>query len=245
MIAAVLFIVGGLVVVFPDRAPFWGEQDRARSPEPQAQSGKPGMTQVVFSSNTTDGRKLLTLTADRIEQRSKRLGHLVFNPLKEMYLANVRLEIHRYREPRQQPASSQPAPTTDPEANEEENLLPIKDLLQAMRDMPSAATVRVEPFAATLFRDGRPFVTLAADRLLIIHQGEDCRLIGHVVLSATAGDSLRAGEARWAAERKALLIPGEFVLTTARGEDHGSHAAFQMSAKGTLNKIPLPPDLLP
>jgi hypothetical protein len=154
----------------------------------------------VSQSAYDGGEKLWSLSAEEIVHRKRKLGPLTLNPIKEVEMTGVRMEIDRR------------APGPGEQGAKDEDLdLPIGSILEAMlsaKDLGFVSRVLVTRIAMSIVQGGEPTFTLQADSASIGAEAGVVRFKGGVTLSGPAAGQIEAAEAEWRADRRRLLVRG-------------------------------------
>jgi hypothetical protein len=154
----------------------------------------------VSQSAYDGGEKLWSLSAEEIIHRKRKLGPLTLNPVKEVEMTGVRLEIDR------------PAPGPLEGAGSDRDLdLPIESILEAIlsaKDLGFVSRVLVARLEMSIVQGGKSTFTLEAASASIGAEAGVVRFKGGVTLSGPAVGQLEAAEAEWRTDRRRLLVRG-------------------------------------
>ncbi len=196
------------------------------------QTGRPGITGLALTTYTRKDRKKLSIKADKIETRRRKLGHLVISPLREAILENVLIESYRYRNEQEEQDNG----TVNDDAAL--SLLPFGDTLKKIltSELEGVSRATIHRIKIINYRDESQFLVLVADEATMSPTVHEVAFKGHFVLTTLAGETLEAQEAHWEAGRQIFKVQGTYRLKTGTGDIRGRRTAFSVDLDGRITQ---------
>lgn len=182
-----------------------------------------GMQHTVYDR----GEKLYSLKADAIVHRKRKIGPLTINPVKELALQGVEIEIY------------EPIDRTD-EGFSGASPVPIQELLRKAtsgNDLGFISRVTIAPLKLVYFREAEELFTLTAKSVKMGLDTSRVNFEGDFTIAAAAGDRLRAHAAEWLEDERRFSIAGPYLLESAEGAQTGAGALFTIDPAGRIRKI--------
>lgn len=174
----------------------------------------------VEQSSYEGGAKIWSLSAAEIIHRKRKLGPLTINPVKEVEMTGVRIEVDRRGS-----------------AADESLDLPIQSILEktlAAKELGFVSRVVVRHLDLIVLEDGQPFCTLEAGGASVGLEPALVRFSDGVTVTGRAGERLESADAEWRSADRRLVVKGGFRLRDASGLHAGRGGAFRIDPDGAL-----------
>lgn len=204
-----------------------GERSKTES-SPKSEQGrgfdKFRVTGAVFSSQDDQGRPTIRLKVKELDHRKRRSGFITFNPIKEIVLKDVEVNIYLY----------------DLEVSRSENsrLLRLsvdkvlKDVLP--RNTGMISRVIMNEIKLVFFKEGAPIVEGSARQASVNLQSKEITLEGEFSLISINGERLTASKTAWQSDRNLFFIPGPYLFGNDKSEKRGTRGAFVIDHRGRI-----------
>lgn len=209
---------------------------RPPAPIQTALSGRPGMTGFALTTFTRKGRKKLSIKADKLETRRRKLGHLVIGPLREAIIENALIESYGYRDEQEEEEYGTVKDAADLP------LLPAGNALKRLftSELKGVSRATIRRIRIVTYRDDSPVLVLGADEAALSPTVQEFAFKGHFVMTTSAGEMLEAQEARWEAGQQIFKVRGTYRLKTESGDIQGHRTAFSVDPSGRIMKREFP-----
>lgn len=223
--AVLILVVAGAAVAFiPGRIP--RPEPPASPPQAVPAAETVELRDFAYASSVR-GQKVFTLKADSIIHRRRKLGPLTINPIKEVEMNGVRIEIVQGAASGGGSASG----TADVE-------LPIRGILSeslSSRDLGFVSRVLMNRLRVAVVRDQVEQLSIVARAASAGLDSGALHLERGVTLTTRSGQHLEAQAAEWRFDSRRLVIPGAFVMQDGRDIHPGERTTFRIGADGRLH----------
>ena len=182
----------------------------------------------VSYSSYVRGETTFTLKAEEIVHRKRKLGPLTLNPIKEVEMNGVRIEIYQ---------SAPPAGGRGPQAEDVD--LPVQRILKeslSAKDLGFVARVRMNRFHLVLLRGGVEQLSIVAGTASVGLDSAILRIDDGFTLSTHGGGQLVAKSAEWRFDSRRLSVPGTYVQKEGRNTRRGEEGIFRIGPDGRLTR---------
>jgi hypothetical protein len=166
------------------------------------------------------GQKVFSVEAGEIVHRRRRVGPLAVNPLKELVLSDVRIELN--------PLPEGSGPGAEPSVRSGvENML-----LQEKLGMVSR--VLFHELVLSSSRDGTFRFRVRAREASVDLAARSVTFPGPFLLESAAGDRLEAEDVQWRDDQETFHVRGAFLLHQANGVTPGRDTYFVVEESGKV-----------
>jgi len=223
VVLLIILVVGFLALPIGKRPPVYTEKEKSPTFDKFHASG-------VVHSYYKDGKNIFTLWADEITHRKRKLGPFTINPVKEIEMVNVRIEINQDKQDNQK---------DDTPEKWNDIFLPLSEMLKermSARGLGFISRVVVKKIALTIFRMGQQQFTIAANRVTVGLKSPKVVLHGFSITSRS-GEQLTARKAEWRTDRKLFFIPRTYALRDEKGTTSGQRAFFTIDRSGRIKRV--------
>ena len=213
VVAFLVLIVGLVVVGVARHGSPWKETERSHT------SGRGRTTGLSFRS-VGEGEGTAFLEAREIVDRKRKIGPLTINPLSEIRMTDVTIEIE--------------VPPDDPGVD----LVPpaIGNLLEsglASRGLSFPTRVVIEPFRLLVRREGAGW-ELRGSRMTLESASGDATFERGFSLRTQADHYLTGKKAKWVSGRKCLVVSGRYAVRDSDGARTDRGGVFRIDRDGRL-----------
>ena len=174
-------------------------------------------------------RKLYTITAEELAHRKLKLGPLTVNPVKEIFIVGLRLDIYSAD------LDGEEASGGTAGENAGEFSLPLARILEGAFSswkLGYVSRVRMKGIKISFLPGLAGEVWLAADQATVKPPDAIIAFSGKISLRF-AGEELSAEDAEWFNDRGALRVHGDYQLRTREGDIHsGTNGIFRLGKVG-------------
>jgi len=207
---------------------------RTRQPEPPARplQAIPAADMIYLRgfaySSSVRGERTFTLKADEVTHRKRKLGPLTLNPIKEVEMHGVWIEIFQ---------GAAPAGGSDSVAPEVD--LPIQSILAeslSAKDLGFVSRVLMNRLRVAFLRGRVEQFSIVAGAASAGLDSTALRFEHGVTLSTRSGRQLDAQTAEWRLDSRRLFVPGAFVVQDGRDILRGEGASFLIGPDGDLKR---------
>ena len=182
---------------------------------------------VAYSSYVR-GEKTFTLQAEEIVHRKRKLGPLTLNPIKEVEMNGVRIEIYQ---------GAPPPGGQGPRAEDVD--LPLQTILKeslSAKDLGFVTRILMNRFHLALLRGGVEQLSMVAGAATVGLDSAVLRIDDGFTLTTRAGEELAARSAEWRFAGRRLFIPGAYVLKVAQNTRRGEGGTFRINSEGRVTR---------
>lgn len=185
-------------------------------------------------TSSIKGRKIFSLAAEELIHRKRKVGPLTLNPVKEIALVGVRIEIHDL---------GGESGRTPGEGEVVLLGLPVRKIVEETASSQGLGFVsrvlvdRVE--IAFLSVKGTEILNMTAGRATLGLDTSEVTLSRDVSFRSAEGEELTAREVTWRQEDGLLLARGDYLLRNAPGgeERRGRDGRFTLTAAGRIRPV--------
>ncbi len=183
-----------------------------------------------FEHTTYEGDEpVFTLRADEIVHRKRKIGPLTLNPIKEIVLQGVTIELRRSsRRPRRGTGN-------DGQAS---SLSPFLEDMVSRKGLGIVTRLLINRLDVKVFRDDALQFSVTAASASVGLRDRSIHLEGGFQLQAGSGDRLRAREARWAGLEEVFRVAGSYVWFRSGEPIQGINGQFRVQEDGVLVREP-------
>lgn len=183
------------------------------------------------------GKRVFTFEAEEVVHRKRKVGPLTINPIKELELTNVRIELHDmdYLNTLKKFDSNTHDTMMDPQAIR----LPLGQIFKkTFGDMQLGFVSRIIIRGITLEANqaGKGLFKLFAKKAEFKMRSMNVIFEEGFSLTGKNGQRLVTLRAEWKDKKAAFFIPGLFVFKTGQQEHASSNAYFSLQASGEIRQ---------
>ncbi len=180
----------------------------------------------VSSKILDDEQRLLTITVDSLVHRKRRLGPLTINPIKEIAISGVRLEIE--------------SPPRVPGVFGEGRFLTtlrkgIGELL-SRHDLGFVSRIVIHELDIVGLREGRQVFAFHAGRLVMGVGDQAVSLEQGITVQTPSGERLDAWSGRWEPREQRLVVTKSFLHRRKGKTVRGAEASFRFDRTGEIHQ---------
>ena len=181
------------------------------------------------------GRKVFSVRVEEFRHKKRKIGPLTINPIKELELNNVHIEIFHNNSVSEETKIN--GDSLWDEIQDEFSPGILSSILNKTfnaKELGFISRVRINNLEIAGFKNGQEEWTLFANRAEMGIQQKHMALKEGVSLTNKAGQRLATPKLEWLEDRKVFYAPGSYILKDSRGERASANTFFTLSPSGEI-----------
>ena len=230
---AIIFLVGGLIVIL-----LFIEKDQQRLGLDEQAKGprfdRFRLSGVSYTSYFDGNKKRFSFSADEVVHGMRKIGPLTINPIKEIQMTHVRIEIHQEATEKENRSSGQKA--DDDSAIFQ---LPFHKIIKETvfaQGLGAISRVVIRKAELVVLRGLENQFTILVNKVKMDPESSVVRFEEGFSVSSHNGDQLVAKEAELKNNGKRIWIKGPYLFRDPGGSERGSRGSFYITSSGRIKK---------
>ncbi len=194
-----------------------------------------------------EGKKVFSIKSGKIIHRKRKVGPLTINPVKEIEMAEVFIEINQNKHFSRnvqyvQYGKNEQKAQGESKIEKRSDIFPLSfsDILKKTvndKRLGLISRVEIREFGLKVLQTGNEQFTITAKKVTLGLMSQKVLFRDGFSLVSVNGEQLIARKAQWENKRKSLYIKGAYELRGKKGTTTGKGAFFTIDSNGKIKKV--------